>query len=513
MPQRETLSKLAWLLLGWLTWSQCDCPELNAQQVQFPQNTFVPNASNPWNPPVGSGNPVFSPSNASAPWPTAGGIPGGPNFGQPTVTPFGPPFGNNGFGGQAASSPGATIRPNSAPLLPQSAGQLPPTANSWNLGNWFGAPNGYNQPYPSGLPYGTNQPLANSYPSSVYPNSTPPTLFPNGYGSSPSPTYGGAPPTYGSFGTPFQGANGQGSLFSNSLFNSNNWRLGNGWFNGNTMNGPLINGQIPLTSRFFVAPRVRHTWIAADDRPDSLGINDTDLSLIFQVPRFLGSTQPLYIAPSFSSHLWDGPKGSVADLPASAYSAFLDFGWETDPLRTFGTELGVRVGVFSDYNTFNSESLRILGKALGRVRLTPTSTGRLGVFWTDRNRIKLVPAGGILWVPNADTRFDLFFPEPKLSHYVSTLGNTDMWWYATGFFGGGAWTVSRKNGEEDSIDLQDMRIALGLEWGRNELLRQGHRFAFFEGGYVFNRKLIYRYRPLDSIDIDNSYMLRAGIIY
>ncbi len=261
-----------------------------------------------------------------------------------------------------------------------------------------------------------------------------------------------------------------------------------------------MNGGQPWPSRFLVAPRFRHSWIAGDDQPgdnqdNALGVNDSDVSLLFQVPQFLGSTQPLYIAPSFSLHLWDGPKHPIADLPASAYSAFLDFGWETDPLRTFGTELGVRVGVFSDFDTFTGDSLRILGKALGRVRLTPNATARAGVFWIDRNRIKLVPAAGVLWVPNADTRFDLFFPEPKLSHYLATLGNTDTWWYATAYYGGGTWTIERKTTEEDSVDLNDMRIVLGLEWGRNEMLRQGHRVAFFEGGYAFNRELIYRYRP------------------
>jgi hypothetical protein len=171
------------------------------------------------------------------------------------------------------------------------------------------------------------------------------------------------------------------------------------------------------------------------------------------------------------------------------------------------------VGVFSQFEVFNSESLRILGKALGRVRLTPTSTGRLGVFWIDRNRIKLLPAGGILWAPNADTRFDLFFPEPKLSHYLATVGNSDMWWYASAYYGGGAWTIERTDGQDDSIDINDWRIVFGLEWGRNELLRRGHRFAFLEGGYAFSRELIYRYRPDDSLDIENSFVLRAGFIY
>lgn len=494
--------------MGWLTWSFLDLSELYCQQIRFPQNaTLAQVPGNPWNPPISNGSPMFPPSNAASPWPAVNG--------SAATSPVGPPsFG--GFGTPSPSTFGATIRPNSAPLLPSTSGALPPTANSWNAGNWFGTSSPFNQPLATAPTYPNVPAFPNSYPSSVYPNATPPALFPNGYSASQPSIFGGNgyPTSQPSvFGGAFPSTPQQGSLFSNSIFNGSNWRLGNGWFNGNTMNGPLVNGQTQFTSRFFVAPRFRHSWISADDQSNSLGINDSDISLLFQIPRFLGSTQPLYIVPSFSIHLWDGPKNSTADLPASAYSAFLDFGWETDPLRTFGLELGTRVGVFSDFNTFNGDSLRILGKALGRVRLTPTATARAGAFWVDRNRIKLVPAGGILWVPNADTRFDLFFPEPKLSHYLATVGKADMWWYATGYFGGGAWTVQRAAGGSDSIDINDLRVALGLEWGRNELLRQGHRFAFFEGGYVFNRELIYRYRPQDTIDLEDSFMLRAGIIY
>ncbi len=480
--------------------------------VRFPQSGPSP-ANNPWNPPInGTTSPVFPPGNASTPWPSSSGTIGSPIFGPATFTPLGPPSSL----GSSPSTVRATIQPNSAPFLPPTSGGFapsgpyaPPTGNGWNMGSWLGL-NNFNQPLTA--PPSNSGPFPNNYPSAVYPNSAPTALFPGGYGTAPNygttPNYG-ANPSYGGYG----GAAGQNSLFPNSMFNTSNWRLGNGWFT--SPNGPVWSGGVPnpMTSRFFVTPRVRHSWIAGDNDPRSIGINDSDASLVFQIPGFLGSTQPLYIVPSFSSHLWDGPSSPTADLPSAAYSAFLDFGWETNPLQTFGLELGTRVGVFSDYNTFTGQSLRVLGKVLGRVRLTPTATARIGAYWIDRNRIKLIPAAGILWAPNPDTRFDLFFPEPKLSHYVATLGSRDMWWYVSGYYGGGAWTITRANGDFDNIDLNDMRIAIGLEWGRNELLRQGHRTAFLEGGYVFNRELIYRVRPQDNIDVEDSFMVRAGFAY
>lgn len=462
-----------------------------AQQIRFPESSAT--VSNPWNPPI---NGVTSPSYGTAPsWPTT------PPLTTPMSSATSPAMTSVPTYPAPPSSSSLGLRPNTAPILPT---QTPTwgTGSGWNLGSWLGT--GTYSPVPTYAPtYAPNMApssgyFPNSYPPSVYPSTVPPTLFPGGYSSIPS--YPVAP------------NGGQGSLYPNSTFSSNPWPTGNGWFGGNP-NGPLWTGNIPMPTRFFVTPRFRHSWIAGDDQSTSVGVNDSDLSGVFQIPGFLGSTQPLYIVPSFSLHLWDGPDHPSADLPANAYSAFLDFGWESNPLRTFGTELGVRVGAFTDFDTFNSESLRVLGKIIGRVRLTPNSTFRLGAYWIDRNRIKLIPAAGILWSPNNDTRFDIFFPEPKLSHYVATVGRSDMWWYVSGYYGGGAWTIQRADGSSDNVDLNDIRVVLGLEWGRNELLRQGHRTAFLEGGYVFNRELIYRISPLDNIDVENSFVLRAGFVY
>ncbi len=116
-------------------------------------------------------------------------------------------------------------------------------------------------------------------------------------------------------------------------------------------------------------------------------------------------------------------------------------------------------------------------------------------------------------MPNPDTRFDLFFPEPKLAHYLTTLGTQDLWWYLTGYYGGGTWTITRQGGAEDSIDINDFRIAVGLDFGRNDTLRQGRRLGFIEAGYAFHRELLYRNAPMDSTDLKDAFVLRAGFGY
>ena len=191
----------------------------------------------------------------------------------------------------------------------------------------------------------------------------------------------------------------------------------------------------------------------------------------------------------------------------------MDVGWQSDPNQIFSTELGVRVGAFTDFDTFNSDSIRVLGKALAHFRLSPVSTFKLGVYYVDRNKVKLLPAAGILWQPNPFTRLDLFFPRPKISRYWRTVGTRDVWWYLSGDYGGGAWTVSRRDGSEDNVDINELRAMFGMEWGSSDLLRAGRRTAFMEIGYAFDREIEYRNNPLDNIDPDDGIVFRLGIGY
>lgn len=268
---------------------------------------------------------------------------------------------------------------------------------------------------------------------------------------------------------------------------------------------------VPATQ--FLTPRVRYTYVNGKDSPDHLTIHDFDFSVAAAFPNFLFSTQPLYVIPSFSLHLWSGPRPPWADLPANAYSAFADFGWATDPSRVLGGEIGVRAGLFTDFDTINTKSLRVMGQGLFRLQTTPTTTLRGGVVYINRNDLKLLPAFGVLWTPNSQTRFDVFFPRPKLAQHLTTLGNQDIWWYLGAEYGGGAWTIQRAGGGSDRVDINDIRVMLGLEWGQTTMLQQGRRTGFFEAGWVTDRQLVYVENPQDSAKLEDSFMLRVGWNY
>jgi hypothetical protein len=476
---------------------------------------FPPGAAGPT---VPSGTPVYGtppgmvgapagsampPGNIAAP--TAYGAPNPYGTGVPiTNTP--PPF-DPYQGGNAVYNPGAV--PGNQQTLASWLGMQ----NS-SLGSWFGgtptapygtnpystnpygtnpygmAPNNAPNPYGAAVPYGT--PIVNGVPvqggPGVYPN---PTYGSNPYPSSIYPQNGGAAGAYPPAMYPNQSPQ---ALFPN------------GW--------STDNSTLQSVQRFCLGPRFRHTWVTRDGSADSLGINDTDVSIAFQIPNFFHSGQPLYILPSFGLHLWDGPNAITgADLPAQAYSAFGDFGWESDPNQIIGADLGARIGVFTDFETMNTDSVRYMGKALAKIRITPTMLFRLGVVYADRNKVKILPAGGLLWQPNPNVRWDIFFPEPKLSSYLTTVGKTDWWWYINGYYGGGSWTIKRDDGTNDRIDIDDLRVMVGFEWGQNELLRTGRRIGFVEAGYVFDRKITYVVTPTDDIDLEEGWVIRAGLAY
>ncbi|CAN0389762.1 unnamed protein product, partial [Hapterophycus canaliculatus] len=267
-------------------------------------------------------------------------------------------------------------------------------------------------------------------------------------------------------------------------------------------------------SQLLNRPRLRHTFISGADGPNEVGMNQTDVSLGFAFGNFLYSNRPLYVVPSFSLYLFDGPVTTVnngADLPGNAYGGFLDFGWQSDPNQIIGGELGVRVGAFTDFDTFNDDSIRVMGKGLLSFRLTPTSTLKGGVYYLDRQSIKLLPAFGLLCQPNPFTRFDIFFPEPKFARYWRTIGTQDTWWYLAGEFGGDSWTVTRASNLEERVDINQIGVTFGFEWGRSDLIRTGQRRGFVEAGVVFDREIRYEISTGDdNRNLDEAFILRAG---
>lgn len=451
--------------------------------------------------PIGSPPPAFSSQPVGPP-------PGFDPYSQSTISPLSSLGGPSGYSGGIGGYPGGPIGyppqsyptgnpnpayPNGGLLNGLFSGSLFNGGTSSTAGFATGLPPGaapYSAPsiYSYGAPtvqsvnpmlgpsFPSSSPAMSTFPSTAYPSGSPNTLFPGGFST--------------------------GSLFPQGF---------SGLSQGSSV-GPF---------QFVHGPRLRHTFFSGGDGSDEVGVNQTDTSIGFAFPNFLWTNQPLYVVPSFSLYLFDGPVSDAQnqqDLPSNTYGGFLDFGWQSDPNQMIGGELGVRVGSFSEFDVFNEDSVRVLGKGLVSFRLTPASTIKAGIYYLDRHDKKVLPAGGLLWQPNPFTRFDLFFPEPKFARYWQTVGTYDVWWYLAGEYGGDSWTIERanrfNNGEplEERVDWNQINVMLGWEWGRSDLIRSGRRTGFLEVGYSFDREFDYETSP-DDFGLADAFMVRAGIGY
>ena len=272
---------------------------------------------------------------------------------------------------------------------------------------------------------------------------------------------------------------------------------------------PLPDGTLVPRQRFLHEIHLDTTQLLRMG-DHGLGITDVGLDAAFALPVF-ANPNPIFITPGITYHSWNGPaSGNFAgfpDLPPNAYDAYLDTSWHPQVTSWFSADLDVRVGVYSDFDAINTKSIRILGRGLGIITFSPQWQVAAGIWYLNRLTVQMLPAGGVIWTPNQDTRLALLFPNPKLSRRVMTFGNTDVWAYMAGEYGGGRWTVRRADGTDDVVELNDLRALAGLEWFAFSGMRGN-----LEMGYVFDRHIIYRSgtpiaHPGDTV------LFRAGLTY
>jgi hypothetical protein len=290
------------------------------------------------------------------------------------------------------------------------------------------------------------------------------------------------------------------------------------YYAGNDPRWPSVNWAWPsqawaklrsnVVPRLLERPRFRHSWIPGGEAFE-LEIHDAEFTTTLTLP--LGAFQPLRITPGASFHFWNGPETPATgfDLPSQAYSAFLAIDHVTNPCAAAGLENNFTVGVYSDFENVNSDSLRFTGTILGWFRVNPMNTVKIGIEYLDRLDIKLLPAFGVFIQPTSDFRFDVYFPRPRLAQRLPNFTGREIWLYVGGEYGGGTWTIERLGPFDDQVDINDVRAFVGLEW-------QGPRqvTGFFEAGYVFERELIYASGlPGPRLDLQDSFMLRSGIAF
>ena len=348
-------------------------------------------------------------------------------------------------------------------------------------------------PPPAWDPYAPQASQAFPAAPSLAPSSMLPSTSAMG-GQPGYPGYSTAPPSL----VPTQGTAGSPSLFPPGY--------------------PAQNSTFQQTMRLYQGARGSWAYILGNGQGTSVGVNELDTTATFAMPFFHNSPAnlnhaPLLITPGFGLQLWDGPQTTstmLADLPPNTYDVFLDGAWNPQFTPLFGAELGLRVGIFTNWDVLVWQSWRLMGRAIGTLQLTPTMQAKAGIVYLDRNLVKLLPALGVTWTPDANSRYDIIFPAPKASKRLTAMGKHSIWGYVAGEYGGGAWTFRRSTGQISPFDYNDIRVTVGTEWvPQTPTGLSGN----FEVGYVFYRQLFFVDGPPQYQNLNNSMLFRLGLAY
>ena len=273
---------------------------------------------------------------------------------------------------------------------------------------------------------------------------------------------------------------------------------------------PWSSFQNDFLPRVFEHPRARQTYMPGSGG-NEMNINDIELATTLNWANFFGSPQPLKISPGFIFHYWGGPDSTTHpgfDMPARAYSAYIAADHVTDPQKVSGLESNLTVGYYSDFVNTSSNGFRLTGKLVGWYRVNPYTVGKFGVEYFDRVNVKLLPAFGVYMTPNSDMKFDLSFPKMKLSHRIPNIRNSEAWSYFGAEYGGGSWAIRRADDSNDQADINDVRAYFGLEWRGPKCVT-----GFFEFGYVFNREIVYRSNAINTLELQDTIMIRSGFAF
>lgn len=265
---------------------------------------------------------------------------------------------------------------------------------------------------------------------------------------------------------------------------------------------PLPKGAKPGV---FQQILVAETYLPRFSGDEGFGINDVLVQATFGFP-FFTRENPLVVTPAFEVQMLDGP--SAPSMPAELYDASISFLHIRKFTDRFSMHFGATPGVHSDFQKSSDEAIRIPARILGLWDWLPDTQLILGVLYLARDDVNFLPAGGIIWTPNEDTRLELIFPRPRFAERFIYEGEVEWWWYVGGEFGGGSYAVRDAGGLGENVaTLSDLRLLLGLE-----RRVEGGINSRVEVGYVFDRKIEFQ-ELLPTFEADPTLLVRGGLSY
>jgi hypothetical protein len=173
--------------------------------------------------------------------------------------------------------------------------------------------------------------------------------------------------------------------------------------------------------------------------------------------------------------------------------------------------IAVAPGLYADDHSFDSDdALRFNGRAIAVYDPTPEWKWVIGATYLNGGWAKIVPVAGFIYEPNDDVAYELVFPRPRAAWRLPNSpvpGRDEYWFYVSGEFANAIWAFEQSDGTADTFASRDFRLILGLE--RKIIGGLSHRI---EAGYVFDREIKLA-SDGDEVELDDSVLLRAGIVY
>ncbi len=242
---------------------------------------------------------------------------------------------------------------------------------------------------------------------------------------------------------------------------------------------------------------------------DGLGLTWLETSATIGMPAPTVDS-PLLVTPGFGTVFVDEVPGRLdPGLPAQLYDAYLQARWMRKIGQRLGVDLAVAPGWYSDFVNDTSQAFRITGHGFGAWEVSEKLRIVAGVIYLDRYDVNLLPAGGLLWTPSEDRRYELIFPRPRAAWRVRETPWASQWAYIAAEFGGSQWAVRRDSGVNDVVVYHDYRLIAGWERKPADL---GLSWRL-EGGYVFGRLVEYYISDTADYHPGDTFMVRAGVWY
>ena len=226
----------------------------------------------------------------------------------------------------------------------------------------------------------------------------------------------------------------------------------------------------------------------------------------------LSGPPPLF-QPRFTSHSFDVDDGGLG-LPKDFYTTSFGVNWFYPYNDRWTVNIAVAPMIASDFETKSAKAWRVSARALGFYKWSDTLNLAVGVVFTGRKDIPVLPGIGLTWNPDPNTKVDLMIPRPKFAKRMFESSSHNHWAYIGGELGGGSWAFDWSDGTTDILNYRDLRLLFGWEMISQEPKPGKARKPWlrFETGYVFARKISFQ-DASESLHPDGTYLLRAELSY